>query len=64
MIELLIAAAATSAYPAVWANDYCFYRGTGKAHEEAVELATQWTGEPTEEAWSYVEANTTWCPTE
>ena len=62
MIELLIALAPT-AYPAVWANDYCVYRGVmGYSHEQAVELATEATGKPTERAWLHVEENNTWCP--
>ena len=31
-------------------------------HEEAIQAATEATGEPTEEAWELVSQNTTWCP--
>ena len=36
----------------------------GYSHEQAVELATKATGEPTERAWLHVEENNTWCPTD
>ena len=62
MIEILLATSLITQHPTVWANDYCVYRGYGSTPEEAQRLATEATGEPTEEAWKLVEKNTTWCP--
>ena len=59
MTEILLALAMTQ-YPLVWANDYCVYRAYSN-HEEAVRLATEATGAPTERAWELVGQNKTWC---
>ena len=59
MTQILLAAALT-AYPTVWANDYCVYLGTGKTPEVAEELATKATGAPTPEAWEATKEQI-WC---
>ena len=64
MIGLLIATVSATAYPAVWANDYCVHRTFGATHEEAVALATAATGKPTERAWFHVENSSNWCENE
>ena len=71
MIELLAAATVlfkSTDYPAVWANNYCIYRGLyDMTHEEATAAATaakQGGGDPTEEALALVADPefSLWCP--
>jgi len=62
MIELTLIAAAH--FPHVFANEYCLNRHFGMDHNAATVDAISHAGEPTEESWTIVKSNQTWCPVE